>query len=120
MTDTDNLDIFRHNNRVYGIRICINSKKFRKLCQERRWFEGLFSHTYEEVLQMADACRSFNDLMILANHIEFSSRDRHTSNIADWILSDCCHFAVYEMEPLPKNRQCKLKICQYFSRFKRK
>lgn len=119
MTDTNNRDTFRHNNRVYSISIYIDPKKFRKLCQERKWLEGCFSRTYEEVLQMVDTCRSIGDLMILANHIELSSREKHVSNIAEWILSDCCHFMVYEMDPLPKNWQRKLKIRHLLSRFKK-
>lgn len=119
MTDTNNRDTFRHNNRVYSISICIDSKKFRKLCQERKWLEGSFSRTYEEALQMADTCHSIGDLMILANHIEHSSREKHASNIAEWILSDCCHFMVYEMELLPKKWQRKLKIRQLLARLKK-
>ena len=120
MTDTNNLDTFRHNNRVYSISITIDPKKFRKLCQERNWLDGCFKRTYEEALQMVDACHSIGDLMILANHIEQNSYSaKHASCVAEWILSDCCHFMVYEMELLPKNLQRKLKICHLLERFKK-
>lgn len=120
MTNANNCDTFRHDSHVYSIGFCIDPKKFRKLCQERRWLEGCSVRTYEEALQMVDTCYSIGDLMILANHIEQnSSYTKHVSCVAEWILSDCCHFMIYEMEPLPKNWQRKLKIRRLLSRFKK-
>lgn len=120
MPYTNNCDTFRHDTRVYSISICIDPKKFRKLCQEREWFTGCFSRTYEEALQMADTCRSIGDLMILATHVEQNSCSvKHASCAAEWILSDCCYFMIHEMEPLPKKIQRKLKIRHLLERFKK-
>ena len=120
MTDTNNRDTFRHNNRAYSISVTVDPKKFRKLCQEKKWLDGCFSRTYEEALQMVDACHSIGNLMNLATFIEQNSHSvKHVSYAAEWILSDCCYFMVYEMDPLPKKLQRKLKIRHLLARFKK-